>query len=230
MDKRQAKKNEKKRQESVEKTVVNKETTKAGSNSKPKLIQDKNKSEPQQQIEKTTVYSISTITYTLVSAVVVALSMIIWIKPGYYYLEAFIGKNIDYYSLDVTYEMGFAVLLPKYVNIFFVIIGISCIICTLLAVLMIGKTMKATNKPYPIVSVICFLLSIASVALFFVAVAAMKEKFDESQMQSLYEIEKSFGVYYAMMIAIIANAAVSFAHMIMTFISTSIWKKTGKVR
>lgn len=226
MDKRQAKKNEKRQQENAAKEATQKAVTKQ----EKTVVSTAKKAEPEKQLEKTTVYGMSAIVYTLVSALVVVISMIMWIKPGYYFLESLIGKTVDYYTLDIAYEMGYLVLLPKYVGALFVVIGIIYIVNTLLSVLMVSKTMKAANKPYPMVSVLCFLLSIAAVVLFFVAVVALKDAFDKGQMEAFYDVQKSFNIYNGMMIAVIVNVVVAFAHMIMTFISTSIWKKTGKVR
>lgn len=226
MDKRQAKKNEKRQQENAVKSANKTVEAKATKT----VVAKAKKAEPEKQLEKTTIYGMSAIVYTLVAAATVVLSMIMWIKPGYYYIESLIGKSIDYYTLDIAYEMGFQVVLPKSLGAIFIVIGILGIINTLLSVLMVGKTMKAANKPYPIASVLCFLLTVAMVVLFFVGASIMKDKFVESQMEQFYDIQKSFNIYYGMMVAVIANVAVAFVHMIMTFVSTNIWKKTGKVR
>lgn len=226
MDKRQAKKNEKRQQENAVKSANKTVEAKATKT----VVAKAKKAEPEKQLEKTTIYGMSAIIYTLVSAVTVVLSMIMWIKPGYYYIESLLGKTLDFYSLDISYEMGYKVVLPKSLGMIFIAIGIICVVSTLLSVLMVSKTMKAANKPYPIVSVISFLLTVVAVVLFFVGVSIMKDKYYESQMDQIYEAQKSFNIYYGMMIAIIANGVVAFVHMIMTFVSTNIWKKTGKVR
>lgn len=226
MDKRQAKKNEKRQQENAVKSANKTVEAKATKT----VVAKAKKAEPEKQLEKTTIYGMSAIIYTLVSAVTVVLSMIMWIKPGYYYIESLLGKTLDFYSLDISYEMGYKVVLPKSLGMIFIAIGIICVVSTLLSVLMVSKTMKAVNKPYPIVSVISFLLTVVAVVLFFVGVSIMKDKYYESQMDQIYEAQKSFNIYYGMMIAIIANVVVAFFHMIMTFVSTNIWKKTGKVR
>lgn len=226
MDKRQAKKNEKRQQENAVKQV-NKATE-----AKPEktVINKPKKAEPEKQLEKTTVYGMSAIIYTLVSAAVVVLSMIVWIKPGYYYIESLIGKSVDFYTLDIAYEMGYLPVLPKYVGTLFIVIGILYAVNTLLSILMVSKTMKAVNKPYPIVSVLCLLVTVAAVVLFFIAVAAMKQAVTDSQMDAVYEIQKNFNIYYGLFVGVIANAVLAFVHMIMTFVSKNIWKKTGKVR
>lgn len=229
MDKRQAKKNEKRQQENAlheaNKKAEEKEVKEEKKIEKPK------KAEPEKQLEKTTIYSMSAIIYTLVSAAVVVISMIVWIKPGYYYLDSMIGKTIgDDYYLDMAYEMGYAVAIPKIVGVLFVIIGALFIVNTLLSILMVSKTMKAANKPYPLVSILCFLLTAATIVLFFIATQDLKDAFVDCQIETIYEVQKSFTLYNGMMIAVIANTAVAFVHMIMTFISKNIWKKTGKVR
>ena len=165
MDKRQAKKNEKKQQEMIQKKKTE-ESAVTSEEKKPEQPNTVKKNEPEKQQEQTTVYAISAIAYTLVSAAVVVLSMIVWIKPGYYFLESLIGKTVDLYVLDFAYEQSFSNLLPSYVNILFIIIGIVCILNTLLSVFMVSKTMKAANKPYPLVSVVCLLLTAAAVVLF----------------------------------------------------------------
>lgn len=229
MDKRQAKKNEKKQQEMIQKKSTGEKAV-TSEEKKPEQPTNAKKNEPENKQEQTTVYAISAITYTLISAAVVVLSMIVWIKPGYYFLESLIGKTVDIYVLDFAYEQSFSNLLPSYVNILFIIIGIVCILNTLLSVFMVSKTMKAVNKPYPLVSVVCLLLTAAAVVLFVVARAAMKDAFVDSKMETIYEVQKSFGIYYGIMLGIAVNAVAAFVHMIMTIMNASIWKKTGKVR
>lgn len=226
--KRQAKKNETKKQNQAN-AVTKKVEEKVVEKKVEKPVEKKNE-QPKAEPVQTTIYSMSAIVYTVVIAVSVVLSMIMWIKPGYYYLETLLGKTLDFYTLDLAYEVSFTTLLPKEVGTMFVVIGILCIISTILAIVMVARTMKATNKPITIASILCMIFAVAAVALFFVCDGKMHTAFTDSGMPDIYEVQKSFGIYYATCIALIVNAVVAFVHMIMSFVNTSIWKKTGKVK
>ena len=85
-------------------------------------------------------------------------------------------------------------------------------------------------KPLSLVSVVCAVFAVVAVVLFFVCEGKLKTAYDASGLADSYEAKKSFGIYYATCIALIVNAVVAFVHMIMSFVNTSIWKKTGKVK
>lgn len=229
MDKRQAKKNEKKQQENLVKKSA--KTTEVKADNKTSETTKVVKKEVEEKApEKATVYSLTTISYTLISAMLVVLAMIMWGKPGYYYLQSVFGKTLGYDQLDFIYEVNLEAATPKYVGIFFILIGVIYVVNTILSIVMSSKVVNATNKPYPAISFVCFLLTLVPIVLFFVAANELQVKFDQLELAEMGEMKKCFGIYYGMMFGVIVNAVAALAQMIMTFINAKIWEKTGKVR
>lgn len=218
-NKRVAKKQANRVVEKKEKTGENKTVTQT------KVV----KAEPVKEELKATfqvsAYAITVMVYAVISAAVTIISMTMWIKPGYYFLESRLEKGMDFYALDILYEASFSTQLPKRVGILFVVIGICSVISTVASIVMMARTTNQEKKPMVSGAVLCMVLAAVILAGFFVAATDMQNTFNSAQIADMATVEKCFGLYYGMVLCVILNAVVALVQIVITAISARKWNQ-----
>ncbi|MDD6328896.1 MAG: hypothetical protein PUA62_10680 [Lachnospiraceae bacterium] len=217
-NKRVAKKQANRVVEKKEKTTENK----IASNTR---VEVKKPEEKPKTTFRVSAYAITAMIYALISGALTIISMTMWIKPGYYFLESRLGKGMDVYALDILYEASFSTQLPKRVGILFVVIGICSVISTVVSIVMMARTTNQEKKPMVSGAVLCMAFAALIVAGFFAAATDMQNTFNSAQIADMATVEKSFGLYYGMVLCVIFNAVVAAVQLLITVISARKWNQ-----
>lgn len=171
-----------------------------------------------------TMYTLTYMIVTFLSAALTAYCLVIYGNPGKYVIKSYVGEGLNEMSREMLRLYMLDELGEGRINGFYLAIGIVIAVEAVAMLIGMIKAVDNRNKPVPVLNIIGIVMSIVALGIFMYADDFMKSDINRYDIDRQPELQ----LYSLYLPLLITNIVAMITGLITTIGGLNRWKKTGK--